>query len=205
MKKQTLTNKIVSNKTINNNTKGINTMKKLIVATCLMVGAAFASFAAVQYDYNPGAVTYNQFGPYQYSFTFEEAGKYDLIAQPGPSVTAFGYFFIDDPDTLIAAQYGGNFYTAEDFTYDTYFLGYFNAGDQIGLWYQSGMVVNTIIGPANTKIEEWDGLNWVLIGGSNFSFNEVSGSPLPGVWAALAIGGCAFFGRKIRSRALRGS
>ena len=210
------TNKTVSNKTTNNNTKGINTMKKLIVAATLMVGAAFASFAAVQYDYNPGAVTYNTSGSgieTQVSFTFDAAGKYDLIfgyATSGETLIplAFGYYFIDGPDAgkLVSGQIGGNY--SDHFNswfgqidINTGYLGTFNAGDTIGLWVQYGpMLYKSTDIPVPIGADD-SGI--IFCGNTYFAFNEVSGSPLPGVWAALAIGGCAFLGRKIRGRALR--
>jgi len=230
MKKLTLTtNKTVSNKTTNNNTKGTSTMKKLILAATLIVGAAFASFAAVVYDYNPGAVTINDLGATGegsltlYTFTFDTAGKYDLIFgdcewNSARYPDAFGYYFVDGRDgfQLHAGIYGGNYsdYWSNSglnasFPVDvtdsmTGFLGFFEAGDTIGIWinHNGYTITSTDLGPNSTfngllSISTGEGFysnnnnNW-------FTFNEVSGSPLPGVWAALAIGGCAFLGRKIR-------
>ena len=102
MKKTILTNNTVSNKTTNKKMKGINTMKKLIVATCLIVGAAFASFAGVIYN-DLGLVSgdYLKF----VSFTFTSDGSYGLEFgtrdggfQAYPSVSAFGYYYINGPE-----------------------------------------------------------------------------------------------------------
>ena len=180
-----------------------------------MAGAAFASFGAVQYNYvgNPGSILKQSDGMY---FTFD--ANTSLFAptfvdgaqhQKTHNVVAFGYYFLDNPANLIA----GDFSTGH--------LGNFKAGDMIGYWVQSTGIDNINAGiytTTKTGIDEhvfyngfyngkfyFIGLRSDSIGNyaAGFIFVEgtpPAGEPLPGVIAALAIGGCAFLGMKLKNR-----
>jgi len=221
MKNTILTKNTVSKKQITKKLKGINTMKKLILATCLMVGATFASFA---YEYKPAAITYNNPTQFEWTFTFDADGSYDLLlgdrlGLPPVEINALGYYFFDDPANRISIDFAGNKsdYFSTIGSSETYYnlidintahLGEFKAGDTIGIWIQKS---NGDIWTSSLPIRDFyggellpDGVFRFESENIFFQFNDVtpasSGAPLPGVWAALAIGGCAFLGRKIRNK-----
>jgi len=188
-------------------------MKKLILAASLMVGTAFASFAAVQHNVNDGY-------PIEVSFTFTSDGSYGILFGLDPMniaaspPQAFGYYFIDNPTEWFSGIFTGNnsdYYSNNVSNFGTSFvdietgyLGEFKAGDTIGLWVQDrwGMIWTS------TDIEEgyFNGVYRMhgafTVGAQSYSeFAEMAppvGEPLPGVIAALAIGGCAFLGKKLR-------
>jgi len=192
-------------------------MKKLILAASLMVGAAFASFAEVQMnqDWQGG-------GYVLVTYTFTTNGSYGILLgnRPGDyftmaDMTDFGYYFIDDPDTLISgtiiehnSEYLSTFTYAEDRfeNLTTGYLGDFQAGDTIGIYIKSaGYLRTSTTGEGGCCFTPFPHF-W--IGGSSgfidFHVFELTsspnGEPLPGVLAVLAIGGCAFLGRKFRNR-----
>jgi len=200
--------------------KGDFIMNKTIITICLMAGAVFASFAGVQYN-NLGLGS-NGYGM-GCTFTFTSDGSYGLLFgsdtdyfHPGAGVTAFGYYFLDDPANWISGTLSGN--TSDYFsghpelsmgtTIDTNtgLLGNFNAGDTIGIWIQVGGLITTStdtgLGYAyciyNHGIE---GDKILALGPSLFfqfaEMNTPAGVPLPGVMIELAIGGCVFLGRKL--------
>ena len=212
-------------------------MKKVLLAVCLMGNAAFASFADVQINFGwaTGAFGHESMA---LSFTFTSDGSYGIAFgerfdadewrqwDSVPTIDAFGYYFLSDPTTLIAASFTGNnsdyFASVYDFEYlvdtDTGFLGNFNAGDTIGVWaLMDGMIeTSTDIGlgisPYFVTLIDW--VSWPEVNPGYFGLGNSmmgpymqviemanpSGQPLPGVIAALAIGGCAFLGRKLRNR-----
>jgi len=196
-------------------------MKKLILTTCLMAGAALASFGAVQYNfYNNGVGNGMQS---TLSITFTESGYYGIETlfggPPRPSYN-YGYYMVvsaSDPTPTGVAGSGNS----------EGWLGYFNAGDTIGLWttfYWDGIIISAY----NGNYKDYRELSQLVNpGGWPFpylsdtylledgAFNAIhgqfrfkagtppAGEPLPGVMAALAIGGCAFLGRKLKNRAKR--
>jgi len=194
-------------------------MKKLILAICLIVGASFASFAGIQM-YNPGFMHDGT------GFTFDSDGSYGLLfglvlERPFDTPIAFGYYHLSDPTTFYSGSFTGN--DSDYFSsivglpgctfvdINTGYLGEFKSGDIIGIWIQDGN--GTIYTSLDTGREDvvfmgtshWNGLyNFFDLGSSapcylhGIEMAPPVGEPLPGVMAALAIGGCAFLGRKIR-------
>jgi len=200
-------------------------MKKLILAASLMAGAAFASFAGVQVNY----LKDGPHGDYEISFTFTSDGSYGLefggwdmgnefinwVYEPA----AFGYYYTNEQGELVGSFISGtltgnnsNYFNTVEHILDvnTGFLGDFKAGDTIGIWVQmnggdfytttdskgQGQSMYTLVFDAGTVITDFAFLN------TAFRFVDLTppnGEPLPGVLAALAIGGCAFLGRKFRN------
>jgi len=189
-------------------------MKKLILAASLMVSAVFASFAGI-------IINYNIDPPWPYaSFTFDSDGEYGLLFGD-VYASNFGYFFIDDPGTLIAGTLTGNtsdYFSSNDIhgnggislaDTNTGYLGEFKAGDTIciyidlgGFYYNNSYILDTT--GAVMWADPGDGRTVIMWIAPDFHYqivelgSPISGEPLPGVIAALAIGGCAFLSRKVR-------
>ena len=202
-----------------------NTMKKLIFTTCLIVSAAFASFAGIQYNepadiYSPTTFTITSDGTYGLFL-----GKFSGYPFGANEV---GFVYMNDPTNLIAGTLLGNdsdFFNTHPSSMwkdeNTVLLGEFKAGDTIGIWIKNsvGTILSTAeYGEVDFYRTLWlphqdlawtpEGTPFVFSMGTPFAFllvemNAPAGEPLPGVMAALAIGGCAFLGRKIRGRAKR--
>ena len=203
-------------------------MNKLILTACLMVSAAFASFGGIYWDNGwktDEGVTINDLGANcDLSYTFDNAGSFYLafgVHQANISssaIFAFGYYFIDDPATLYSGTLIGNtsdYYSSRAGGWyvdlNTGYLGDFNAGDTIGIWIQetAGGAIKTTTGLPPLGGNEArgtlmsDGSTHVHLSSIMFHFVEINppvGEPLPGVLAALAIGGVAFISRKIRNK-----
>ena len=185
-------------------------MKKLILAASLIVGAAFASFAGVQINTAAGSD--------ELSFTFTADGSYGLFWGWNPynspfDVSAFGYYYLSDPTTLISGTFTGNngdYFNSLGGGYshlvdiETGYLGSFNIGDTIGLWAKfeiEGAIYTTTQTGLSFPNMIYADASFVSFQSRFLQFTEMpnpNGEPLPGVLAALAIGGCAFLGRKIR-------
>jgi len=177
-------------------------MKKLILTTCLMVGAAFASFG--------GVIVHSGGDAAEWHFSFSSHAVYGIeFSAPWPG--DYGWYDFNNPGEL-QSGYATSISTG--------YLGEFKAGDAIGMWFKvyngTGYEIYTF---APTDI--W---NFIGAGVSGGGFCEVffppssyfdyvsfrivelaplSGQPLPGVMAALAIGGCIFLGRKLKNRVKR--
>jgi len=196
-------------------------MKKLILATCLMVNAVFASFAGVIIN-DLGPATHGGW----FSFTFDSDGSYGIefgiyTTQPF-EIGSFGYYYLDNPhwDNWIYGTFTGDTsdyfstvgsnsvgYTVADYN-TTGYLGDFKAGDTIAIWIQfdgintatSSDIGFVLSNPGGLAI--YDEVLHVPLREVYFHLVDLtpasSGAPLPGVLAALAIGGCAFLGRKFR-------
>jgi len=189
-------------------------MKKLMLAVCVMLSVVSVSYGGVKYNFT-GKINMPPFAMY---FTIESDGEYGLVfgsrtdSLSSSDIQAFGYYFTDDPTTLISGTLTGN--NSDYFNSlgnvagtgllidtNTGYLGEFKAGDTIAIWIQG-----SIDGYIRTNTFTWDmkdGVFTCLSGwGYYFQFVELgapsSGEPLPGVMAALTIGGCAFLGKKIR-------
>jgi len=134
------------------------------------------------------------------------------------NLNAFGYYYMSDPTTFYSGTVTGNNSDYFDslgmivtgnviVDSNTGYLGEFKAGDTIGLWLK---VDGTIFTTTETSVPATSGGGMVLrensvlaAGGLMFCFqlSETTApicEPLPGVIAALAIGGTAFLGRKFR-------
>jgi len=206
-------------------------MNKLILTACLMVSAFFASFGAVQF---------NELDDGMMTFTFVTAGYYEIstLESLGCPVDEFGYYMVesatDSTPTGKAGKAGGGGGSAGgsggegDSEEPVGSLGYFNAGDTIGLWFKSGNSIATTsynsagFAAVETALGYDEGTIAFTVtpfetGPDQFSvspfgtyeFNSqddfgqsfagaASGQPLPGVIAALAIGGTIFISRKLK-------
>ena len=199
-------------------------MKKLILTACLMVSAVCASFGGIQYN----TEQYDESYPHllSYSFTFTSDGSYGFLFGSDweyHGLEAFGYYYISDPANRIDGVLTGNnsdYFSSLDTQPDTGeiadvntgYLGNFNAGDTIGLWFQFMGYVYTSTDTGDEEVIYFSMKIWeleIFTMGSGFcnafyfKFVEASppvGEPLPGVMAALAIGGCAFIGKNLRNR-----
>ena len=216
MKKLILT----TNKTINHKqiTKGDNIMKKLILTASLMVSAVFASFGAVQVN-DHGIINVFE---HSTSFTFTSDGSYGIAFGNnfalGPML-AFGYYYTSGPNAgvLQTGTFTGN--TSNYFSsngwgtdYNTAYLGDFKAGDTIGIWIavanSTGTFTSTEIGAGYAGLGSASLSTFFGFGAPGYRFQFIDGvtnpnpvgEPLPGVMAALALGGAAFIGRKLKNR-----
>ena len=184
--------------------KGNFIMKKTVLAVCLMAGTTLASFGAVQCNFlDPWMEGYDQ----SY-YTFDANGAVNFSFENSiakDTIIKFGYYFLDNPEQLFAGDLA------------TGYLGDFKVGDAIGIWIENdgsswnitpGIYTTTYTGMDGQYFEgSGSGLIAVRTGnmrlGLMFSLSQTDapvGEPLPGVIAALAIGGCAFFGRKLRNK-----
>ena len=174
-----------------------------------MAGAAFASFGGVMINMPDGSG--------QWHFTFDSDGSYGLDfsynieAFSSPLtiavVDAFGWYDFNNPIELHYGYFIGP---------TSGYLGEFHAGDAISIWIKTNGSLSNIPGIytfSSTDLGYWEGS---IAGGNDygiwyssvhspfyFTFAEMappSGKPLPGVIAALVIGGCAFLGVKLKNR-----
>ena len=192
-------------------------MKKIMLTMCLMAGAIFAhAQTAAPYESVGMKSSYNSNYGWEQRYTFQTSGSYGIglrTSYPKENVVAFGYYYLSNPSKLIA----GNV--------ESGYLGSFNAGDAIGLWFEikaekNGKTVEgffsttdvgqkTIFGISSYSGDEgafaWAGINSAIGYVASYYFTNTAapvGEPLPGVMAALAVGGCAFLiGRKLKNRA----
>jgi len=184
-------------------------MKKIITTICLIVGTALVSFGGVQ--------LYSAYGSDKWHFWFDSDGGYGInfFADYYPleitaAISAFGWYDFNNPTELFAGTFTGP---------GLGYFGEFKAGDAIGVWIQTdgslgevpgiytfnpiglGNYIGSGVGGVCMIFYDHDfskDINFLVI-----DMNAPPGQPLPGVMAALAIGGCIFLGRKLKNRVKR--